>query len=177
MRDAVEIGPAASPGDVETARALFREYAGALGFDLEFQGFPGELAGLPGDYAPPGGALLLARVRGEPAGCVALRPLPAAGPGTGEMKRLFVRPEHRGGGVGRALAVAVVEAARSAGYVRMLLDTVPAMRQAAALYETLGFRDIPPYRFNPVAGTRYMELSLEAGRERAGEEAGPGSAC
>jgi ribosomal protein S18 acetylase RimI-like enzyme len=138
-------------------RALFGEYAASLGFDLSFQGFERELRELPGDYAPPRGGLLVARAGGEPAGCAALRPLDGE---TCEMKRLYVRPEFRGAGVGRALAEAVVEAARRAGYRRMRLDTVPSMQAARALYRTIGFREIEPYRFNPVPGTAFMELDL-----------------
>jgi putative acetyltransferase len=139
--------------DLELVRVLFQEYVDALGLDLAFQDFHRELAGLPGDYV----RLFVARVDGEPAGCVALRPLDA---GACEMKRLYVRPAFRGRRVGRALAEAAIAAGRGLGYARMRLDTLPSMREAGALYESLGFRDIEPYRFNPVPGARYLELRL-----------------
>jgi ribosomal protein S18 acetylase RimI-like enzyme len=138
-------------------RHLFREYAGSLSFELDFQDFDSELAALPGPYAAPLGALLLARVAGKPAGCVAIRDL---GEGVGELKRLYVRPSHRGLGVGRRLAESAVAAAREIGYARLRLDTTPEMVAAQELYGTLGFREIAPYRHNPVAGTRYLELEL-----------------
>lgn len=151
------IVPATSPADLAAVRELLVEYAATLAFDLAFQDFARELAELPGSYAPPRGRLLLARIGDASAGCVALQPIDDE---VGEMKRLFVRPEWRRERIGRLLAAAIIDAARQAGYARMRLDTVPAMREAAALYASLGFRDIAPYRFNPVPGTRFMELNL-----------------
>ena len=143
--------------DADEARRLFREYEAALGVDLGFQGFDRELAGLPGAYTRPDGRLLVARLGGRTVGCVAMRRL---GEGTCEMKRLFVRPEARGHGVGRALAAAVVDAGREEGYRRMRLDTLPQMVEAHPLYESLGFREIEPYYDSPVSGTRFLELEL-----------------
>jgi putative acetyltransferase len=142
---------------IGVARELFREYAASLGFDLEFQGFSKELATLPGSYAPPLGQLLLAWEREEAAGCVALRPID---PAICEMKRLYVRPAYRGRGLGRRLAERIVREARDAGYGTMRLDTLPAMAGARALYHTLGFRPIPPYRPNPIEGAVFLELTL-----------------
>jgi putative acetyltransferase len=159
----VEIVRAIDAESVDLARTLFREYADSLEFPLDFQGFDAELRRLPGDYAPPRGALLLARIGGRTAGCVGLRPIDLE---TCEMKRLYVRPAFRGEGVGRALAQAVVDEGRSLGYRRMRLDTVPAMDAAQRLYRSMGFRVIPPYRFNPVAGAVYLELDLNAAPAR-----------
>ena len=149
---------AESPAQIAQARELFLEYADSLGFSLCFQSFDQELAGLPGDYAPPDGRLLLAEYRGQPAGCVALHKLDSE---ICEMKRLYLRPQLRGRGVGRALAEAVIAEARAIGYRKMRLDTVePAMPNAVAMYRRLGFVEIAPYRTNPIAGALYMELAL-----------------
>jgi carbonic anhydrase len=150
---------ARSQAQIEEARALFLEYARSLDFDLRFQGFDAELAGLPGDYAPPEGRLLLAEAGGTTRGCVALH---RHAEGICEMKRLFVRPRYRGTGLGRALAVAAIEEARKIGYRRMRLDTIGAsMGSAIALYRSLGFVEIPPYRPNPIPSTLYLELALD----------------
>jgi ribosomal protein S18 acetylase RimI-like enzyme len=145
--------PAAAMSDLAEVGVLFREYADSLPFSLAFQDFDRELAELPGAYAPPGGALLLVRS----AGCVGLRPLEGE---TCEMKRLYVRPAARGRGIGRRLAEAAVSEARRLGYARMRLDSTPGMEAAQALYIELGFREIAPYRVNPVPGTRFFELEL-----------------
>jgi ribosomal protein S18 acetylase RimI-like enzyme len=148
----------ASAEDLAQVRRLFRAYADWLAVDLCFQGFERELAELPGAYAPPAGRLLVARVGGEVAGCVGLRPLE---PGVCEMKRLWVEPGFAGHGIGRALAEAIVEAARTIGYERMRLDTIPERMPAAQrLYASLGFQEIPPYYDNPLAGVVMLELTL-----------------
>ena len=155
----------ASAEELAVVRRLFHEYAASLGFDLGFQGFEQELAELPGEYAPPRGRLLLCLAE-EPAsgaldgralGCVALKPLD---PETCEMKRLYVRPAHRGSGLGRRLAERVLEEARAIGYRRMRLDSIATMKEALGLYRSLGFRPIPPYRYNPSPGAVYLELEL-----------------
>lgn len=143
--------------DLTSARQLLIEYAESLDFDLDFQGFDEELANLPGEYAPPKGYLLLAEYKGQLAGCVALRGLSED---ICEMKRLYVRPEFRGLGIGRALAQFVIEQARTIGYTYMRLDTAPSMQAARALYLSLGFGQISPYRYNPIEGAIFMELEL-----------------
>ncbi len=149
---------ALSAEQIGRARELFLEYANSLGFSLCFQSFDKELAGLPGDYSPPDGRLLLAEYEGQLAGCVALHRLE---PEICEMKRLYLRPSFRGKGLGRSLAETVISEARRIGYTRMRLDTVePVMRDAVAMYRQLGFKEIAPYRSNPIAGAMYMELEL-----------------
>jgi len=151
-----------SEDDVEQARGLFEEYAAWLGFSLCFQDFDQELAELPGDYAPPNGRLLLAVEADRVAGCVALREI---GEGIGEMKRLYVRPEFRGQGLGRRLTETIVEAARDLGYLRLRLDTLPGrMDQAIAIYRSLGFKDIERYNNNPYEAATFMELVLDQAR-------------
>jgi putative acetyltransferase len=154
----LSIVAAVGPAGVRHARCLFEEYAASLGIDLCFQGFAEELAGLPGAYAPPEGRLLLAVHDEEIAGCVALRRLE---PGVCEMKRLYVRPAFRSLGIGRGLADRIVQEAGDAGYRLMRLDSLPSMVGARALYRGLGFRDIPPYRDNPIDGAVFLELQLE----------------
>jgi putative acetyltransferase len=149
---------AESPAQVAQARELFLEYAQSLGFSLCFQNFDKELATLPGGYAPPEGRLLLAEYDGQLAGCVALHKLEST---LCEMKRLYLRPQFRGKGLGRALAERIVTEARQIGYLKMRLDTVePLMKDAVAMYRKLGFKEIAPYCENPVAGAMYMELEL-----------------
>ncbi len=150
-----------TPALLETARALFREYASTLTIDLAFQNFDAELARLPGDYAAPFGALLLAFVDGQPAGCGALRALPDVDyPNACEMKRLYVRRAFRGFGLGRALAQQLMDLATQAGYSTLLLDTLDEMESARELYASLGFEEIAPYYFNPVAGAHYLKAEL-----------------
>lgn len=156
-RVAPEIAPARSPAELDEVRALFREYAVEVGDCRCFPGFEAELAGLPGEYGAPGGALLLARAAGRAAGCVALRPI---SPDAAEMKRLYVHPRFRGTGLGRALAAEVIAAARRAGHRTLLLDTLPKMTEAIALYRSLGFRGRGPYSASPTPGAIFFELSL-----------------
>lgn len=154
---------AEQPAQVLAVRELFVEYAGSLPIDLGFQNFDDELAALPGDYAPPAGALLLALVDGQPAGCVAMRPLPEADhPNACEMKRLFVRRAFRRFGLGRLLAQRLMDLATQAGYTSMLLDTLDDMEAARELYTSLGFVEIPPYYYNPVPGAHYLRADLDA---------------
>ncbi len=153
------VAPAGTAADIAAVRTLFVTYAAGLGVDLGYQDFDAELANLPGQYAPPGGALLLARdAAGTPCGCVALRPLPHEG--CCEMKRLYVVPDARGTGLGRTLAEAVIAAASHLGHGEIRLDSLPAMKEAMALYESLGFRRIAPYYDTPVAGTVFLARRL-----------------
>ncbi|WP_175545074.1 GNAT family N-acetyltransferase [Variovorax sp. OV329] len=177
----VVIVTALEPHEIDATRAIFREYADSLNVDLDFQNFDEELALLPGDYAEPRGALLLALIDAEPgtapggagqvqrgdgrrahvAACCALRPLDAADyPNAAEMKRLYVRPAFRGMGLGRQLTEAILDAARSAGYACVLLDTLDDMEAARTLYEDLGFEEVPPYYHNPIAGSHYLKVEL-----------------
>ncbi len=152
------VAQAESPAQIAAVRELFLEYAQSLGFSLCFQSFDTELAGLPGDYAPPEGRLLLAQHEGQIAGCVALHKLE---PKICEMKRLYLRPQFRGKRLGRVLADHIIAEARQIGYQRIRLDTVePVMKDAVAMYRRIGFKEIAPYRVNPIAGALYMELHL-----------------
>ncbi|MBA3573276.1 MAG: GNAT family N-acetyltransferase [Pyrinomonadaceae bacterium] len=154
----MNIAQAQSPEDIDRARELFEEYAAWLGINLCFQNFEKELAELPGEYVPPTGRLFLAFVGDQISGCVALRGLDD---GACEIKRLYVRPEFRGKGLGRELTEAVIDAAREAGYQRLRLDTLPGeMDRAIAIYISLGFREIEAYYHSPVAGATFMELLL-----------------
>jgi ribosomal protein S18 acetylase RimI-like enzyme len=142
-------------------RQIFTEYAAQLGIDLCFQNFDAELAGLPGEYADPKGALLLALVDGKLAGCCAMRPLDSVDYSNAcEMKRLYVRESFRRHGLGRQLAEAMLDAARMAGYHHLLLDTLSDMESARSLYQDLGFEEIPPYYHNPIAGAHYLKVDL-----------------
>jgi putative acetyltransferase len=157
----LQLATPASPQQIEAVRALFREYAQSLDVDLCFQQFDQELASLPGEYAAPRGALLVASVDGEIAGCCALRPLDTADyPNAAEMKRLYVRKAFRNFGLGRQLAEAILDAAREAGYACVLLDTLDEMETARALYVDLGFSEIPPYYHNPIPGAHYLKVTL-----------------
>jgi ribosomal protein S18 acetylase RimI-like enzyme len=170
----------AEPDELDAARSIFEDYAASLTIDLGFQNFEAELAALPGEYTEPRGALLLALInaadtrvaakapllrRGRElahvAGCCALRPLDTADyPNAAEMKRLYVRPGFRGLGLGRQLTEAILDAARGAGYGCVLLDTLDDMEAARALYEDLGFAEVPPYYHNPVPGSHYLKVDL-----------------
>lgn len=155
------IDVATSAQDMAIAAQLFREYADSLGLDLAFQNFDDELAQLPGDYAAPRGALLLAYVDGALAGCCALRPLDNADiPNAAEMKRLYVRRAFRGFGLGRQLAETILDAARQAGYTSVLLDTLDDMEAARNLYADLGFQSIEPYYHNPIPGAHYLKADI-----------------
>jgi ribosomal protein S18 acetylase RimI-like enzyme len=157
----VQVG---SPEQIERIRELFLEYEKSLGFSLCFQGFDQELAGLPGDYVPPEGRLFLAEYEEQVAGCVALHKLDAS---VCELKRLYLRPAFRGKGLGKALTERILAEARAIGYSKLRLDTVePVMKDAVAMYRRMGFREIAPYRTNPIAGALYMEVNLDGGQRK-----------
>ncbi len=159
----IELRQAHTAADLLAVRELFAEYAKSLSIDLCFQNFAAELAGLPGDYAPPAGALLLALVNGQPAGCVAMRALPDSDHTNAcEMKRLYVRPAHRLYGLGRQLTQCLMDLATQAGHSCMLLDTLDDMEAARGLYASLGFCEVPPYYFNPIPGAHYLKVVLGA---------------
>jgi putative acetyltransferase len=152
-----ELTIASSPAELASVRELFQEYANSLPVDLAYQGFDEEVRDLPGAYAAPGGTLLLAVIGGVPAGCVGLR----AGPvGSGEIKRLYVRPAYRRRGLGRVLVETLVETARGRGYGALVLDTLPTMDDAYRIYRSLGFEACEPYYATPVVGTRFLRLDL-----------------
>lgn len=158
---AMRVFTPAAEAEIAGLRTLFIEYAAALGVDLCFQNFAEELDGLPGDYCAPRGGLLLATVDGALAGCCAMRPLDSADYSNAcEMKRLYVRPQFRGMRLGRRLAEEILDQARVAGYDCILLDTLDDMEAARALYQELGFEEIPPYYFNPIAGAHYLKADL-----------------
>jgi GNAT superfamily N-acetyltransferase len=154
----IHMESADSPEYIEIARQLFLKYSKSLGVDLCFQGFEQELAALPGTYSRPDGRLLLTFDGPDPIGCGALQPL---GEATCEMKRLYLRPMARGKGLGRQMALALIDAAREIGYERLRLDTLPSMTGAMRLYRSLGFAEIAPYRVNPVPGAAFLELNLK----------------
>lgn len=163
----IDIRPAVFPDDRAVVERLFRDYAESLGFDLGFQDFTRELATLPGKYAPPAGRLLIAwRGEGEPLGCIALRPLPTDG--DCEMKRLYLTPAALGTGLGRRLAERLLDEASAAGYHRMLLDTLPSMAAAVALYRSLGFTPVDPYVYNPMPGAMFLARAINARTARSG---------
>lgn len=161
MAPPIQLITPCTTSELEGVRTLFNEYASTLKVDLCFQNFAAELACLPGEYEEPRGALVLATVAGELAGCCAMRPLDAADyPNACEMKRLFVRPAYRGLRLGRLLAETILESARVAGYDCILLDTLDDMEAARGLYSELGFEEIPPYYYNPIAGAHYLKAEL-----------------
>jgi GNAT superfamily N-acetyltransferase len=153
----IEISQARADADIADVRQLFREYSASIGVDLEYQGFSSELVALPGQYAPPSGDLLVAKVDGEAAGCVALRALDQS---TLEMKRLYVRPAARGAGLGKLLIETAISIASQNGYSEMKLDTLASMATAQKLYGALGFVEIPPYGNAYLPGTRFYSLAL-----------------
>ena len=157
----IEFITPSDPLQWDAVREIFQEYATALGVDLCFQGFDAELVSLPGEYAPPRGALLLALIDGQVAGCCALRPLDTADyPNAAEMKRLYVRKPFRRFGLGRQLAEAILDAARAGGYHSVLLDTLDDMEAARQLYAELGFQEVAPYYHNPLPGAHYLKVDL-----------------
>lgn len=153
----IEITAVDSHQDLDEIRMLFTEYVDSLGCDLHFQEYEREYAQLPGEYAPPDGRLFVARYDGAIAGCIALRKIDVD---TCEMKRLYVRPGYRGNKIGRMLSERLIHEALAMGYRSMRLDTIPQMTAAIALYRSLGFREIEPYRYNPIPGALYLELTL-----------------
>ena len=157
MSEGVELIEIRDGADLHVIQELFLEYARSLDFDLCFQNFDEELRSLPGRYAPPAGRLILCRLDGAPAGCVALKPL---GSGICEMKRLFVRPEFRARRLGLQLAQHIIQEARQIGYQAMRLDTIASMERAISLYRSLGFKEIPAYYHNPIPDAVYLELLL-----------------
>ena len=161
QRPSIQLVTPDTQAQINATRLIFSEYAGQLSVDLCFQNFDAELADLPGEYTNPQGALLLALIDGEVAGCCALRPLNSVDyPNAAEMKRLYVRRPYRGLGLGRQLAESTLDAARVAGYHSVLLDTLDDMESARALYVDLGFTSIPPYYHNPIAGAHYLKADL-----------------
>ncbi|KIW99699.1 uncharacterized protein Z518_11112 [Rhinocladiella mackenziei CBS 650.93] len=159
----ISINPVRNTTDLADTTSLFYAYASSLGFDLAFQNFDAEMAGMPGKYSPPEGELLLARnAAGKPIGCVGLRPLPSTGEGATvcEMKRLYVTPSGRGTGVGKALASSIIAAAERLGYGEMRLDTLPRMVAALNMYRAFGFEDIAAYYETPMEGTHFLSLRL-----------------
>lgn len=145
---------------IQQVKDLFSEYARSLGFSLRFQGFEKEIEELPGEYAPPEGCLFLSMDNGNAIGCVGLRPSGSSSERFCEMKRLYVQPQHRRSGVGKKLSEIVIGRAAGIGYTHMRLDTIITMNEATELYRSLGFREIDPYRYNPIEGAVFMELEL-----------------
>jgi putative acetyltransferase len=145
------------PNRIDEARSLIQEYASSIGVSLCFQNFDQEMATLPGEYSPPSGALLLAENEGKPVGCVAIKKISEE---VCEIKRLYVRPESRGKGIGKLLTESIIEKARNIGYTKVRLDTLPSMKEAISMYLGMGFKPIEAYRYNPVDGALYLELAL-----------------
>ena len=157
MSMSVDIIKVVSKEHINIIRELFQEYADSLGFSLDFQNFDKELNSLPGDYAAPEGCLLLAYTGNQVVGCVGLRKISE---GICEMKRMYLREEYRGKGIGKKLANRIIQEARQIGYKRMRLDTISTMVEAIHLYKSMGFKEIEQYYYNPIEGTKYMELKL-----------------